>query len=67
MREDEYIRYLADSRERSKIMNPYYEEIASELEKYPNMTTGIIIDRLKENHEEFKPSDRSVRLYVILI
>lgn len=64
MQEDEYIRYLADSRERSKIMNPYYTEIASALEKYPNMTTAIIIDRLKENHAGFKPSDRSVRLYV---
>ena len=28
------------------------------------MTTAVIIDRLKENHEDFKHSDRSVRLYV---
>lgn len=61
---EEYVKYLAESRERSKILDPYRDEIAAELEAYPNITCAIIHDHLRERHEGYKASYRSVRLYV---
>jgi transposase len=63
MSAEEYLKYLAESRERAKILDPYRDEIVAELETHPNITSAIIYDHLRENHEDFKPSYRSVRLY----
>jgi transposase len=60
----EYLAYLSSSSVRTKLLNAYREEIVLKLESYPNITSAIIFDRLKEAHEDFKPSYRSVRLYV---
>lgn len=64
MQQDEYVKYMAECRERSKILDPYREEISGLLEKYPNITAAIINDRLCSNHADFAPSYRSVRAYV---
>jgi hypothetical protein len=58
MAQDEYVRYMAECRERTKILDPYREEITVFLETYPNITAAIINDRLLANHENFKPSYR---------
>lgn len=64
MSQEEYVRYLAESQERVKILDPYREEITNELELYNNITSAIIYDHLRERHSAFAPSYRSVRLYV---
>lgn len=64
MTAEEYVEYLASSRERSKILDPYRAEITAELEAYPNITCAIIHDHLRERHGEYNASYRSVRLYV---
>jgi transposase len=67
MTPEEYVKKLAESKKRAKILDPYYEEIVSELETYPNITSAIIHDHLRERHESFAPSYRSVRLYVMAL
>jgi transposase len=64
MRQDEYVKYMAKCCERTKILDPYKNEITNLLETWPNITSAIIHDRLRENHEEFTPSYRSVSMYV---
>jgi len=64
MEADEYTKYMADCRERIKILDPYRNEITDLLERYHNITAAIIHDRLREAHTDFAPSYRSVRLYV---
>ena len=64
MRPEEYTKYLAVSSERAKQLDPYRQEIILLLEEWPNITASIIHDRLRENHEVFKPSYRSVSDYV---
>jgi len=64
MSQEEYVKYLAECQARSKILDPYREEIKGLLELYPNITAAIIHDRLRANHSDFKPSYRSVRAYV---
>ena len=64
MTEKEYIHYLAECQERSKMLEPYREEMVGFLEQYPHITAAIIYDRLCAHHSEFKPSYRSVRAYV---
>ena len=64
MTQDGYLRYMSESKKRAKILDPYQEEIIAELETYPNITSAIIHDHLRERHDNFAPSYRSVRLYV---
>jgi len=64
MKADEYTRYMGECCERAKILDPYKWEIGTLLETWPNITSAIIHDRLRENHEGFTPSYRSVRMYV---
>ena len=64
MGQDEYVRYMAECRERTKNLDPYREEITGLLERYPSITAAIINDRLLANHAGFAPSYRSVRAYV---
>jgi transposase len=64
---EDYANYLAKSKQRSKILDPYEVEIRTELESYPNITSAIIYDHLQERHADFKPSYRSVRLYVTVM
>jgi len=59
-----YVKYLAETKKRTRILDPYWDEIASELEAYPNITSAIMYDHLRERHEGFKASYRSVHLYV---
>lgn len=60
----EYVSYVGDCCERSKILDPYKKEIETLLETYPNITSSIIHDRLRENHEGFEPHYQTVRIYV---
>jgi transposase len=64
MSHEEYVKSVAESKKRARVLDPYQSEITAELEAYPNITTAIIHDHLRERHEEFVPSYRSVRLYV---
>jgi len=64
MTEEEYAEYLLDSRSRTKILDPYHDEIAAEMTEHPSITAAIIDDHLREKFAEFEPSYRSVRLYV---
>jgi hypothetical protein len=64
MEPDEYVRYAAACRERTKILDPYRAEITATSERYPSVKAAIIHGRLRANHEKFEPSYRSVRAYV---
>ena len=64
MTHEEYLKYMIAGKKRAKILDPYQDEIITELETYPNITSAIIHDHLRERNETFKPSYRSVRLYV---
>jgi Transposase and inactivated derivatives len=64
MGQDEYVKYMSKCCERTKILDPYKSEITTLLETWPNITSAIIHDRLRENHENFKPSYRSISMYV---
>lgn len=63
----EYVAYLAKSATRTKGLDKYRAEITVMLDMYPNITAAIVFDRLREQHDDFKPSYRSVRLYVAKI
>jgi len=60
----DYLKYLSKSTSRTKILDAYCTDITSRLEEYPEITSAIIFDQLREEHSNFKPSYRSVRLYV---
>jgi transposase len=59
-----YLEYLSSGSVRTKLLDGYKEEIIVKLEAFPNITSAIVFDQLKEAHAGFKPSYRSVRLYV---
>lgn len=64
MSQEEYMAYVQETKERSRIMDPYRSFILQLLRDYPDLTGGCIYDKLREKNNEFKPSYRSVRLYV---
>lgn len=64
MTEDQYAKYLLDSRSRTKILDPYRDYIVEQIEEYPEITSAIIDGKLRMNYADFEPSYRSVRLYV---
>jgi transposase len=67
MSEDEYVSYFSETKERSKIMDPYYDYVLDRLTTYPEITSAIIYDNLREDFHNFAPSYRSVRLYVFYL
>lgn len=64
MTEDEYITYYLESKERSKIMDPFHDYVLTRIAEHPEITSSIIYDNLREEFAGFSPSYRSVRLYV---
>lgn len=64
MTEDGYISYYLKSKERTKIMDPYYDYVLDRLKTYPEITSAIVYDNLRTDFTDFSPSYRSVRLYV---
>jgi transposase len=64
MSEEEYAQSVLDSKRRTRILDTYREFIITEMEEYPSITSAIIDDHLREQHEDFEASYRSVRLYV---
>ena len=64
MREEEYSKYLTETKSRSRIMEPYREVILDKLIEHSDITSALIYDRLIEADKEFQPSYRSVRLYI---
>lgn len=64
MTDDEYISYHLDTKERTKILDPYSNYILDKIKTYPDITSAIIYDNLREDFHDFAPSYRSVRLYV---
>ncbi|PKM61000.1 MAG: transposase [Firmicutes bacterium HGW-Firmicutes-21] len=64
MNDESYARYLLDSKERAKILDPYRDFIVAELEKHHDINSAIMDSHLREKFSEFSPSYRSVRLYV---
>jgi transposase len=67
MSPDEYVAYLAKCMSRTKILDPYRDEIVLKMETYPNITAAIVYDQLREKHSGFSPSYRSVSLYVTML
>jgi transposase len=67
MTDDEYVVYHIQTKERTKIMDPYHGYVLDKLRTYSEITSAIIYDNLRENFEEFKPSYRTVRLYVAVM
>lgn len=67
MSEEEYIAQHLESKERSKVMAPYRDYMLDKLKKYSEMNGAILYDRLREDFEDFSPSYRSVRRYVMLL
>jgi len=65
MSEDEYAEYYLSTRERTKIMNQYRDYVLEKLRTYPEITSAIIYDNLREEFIDFAPSYRTVRLYVL--
>ncbi len=61
---EEYQAYLEETKERSKIMDPYRNFILDRLIEHSEINSAIIYDNLRESFNDFKPSYRSVRLYV---
>jgi len=64
MREEEYSKYLTETKSRSRIMEPYREVILDKLIEHSDITSALIYDRLIEADKEFQLSYRSVRLYI---
>jgi transposase len=64
MSEETYARYMMDSKERAKSLDPYRAYIIGKLEIHKEITASIIDDNLREDYPDFAPSYRSVRLYV---
>lgn len=64
MTEDKYAQYLLNSKNRTKILDPYRDYIVDQIEEYPEITSAIIDGKLRMRYVDFEPSYRSVRLYV---
>jgi transposase len=64
MSQDEYISYVQETKERSRIMDPYRDYILQLLRDYSDLSSGCINDKLREKYDDFAPSYRSVRLYI---
>jgi len=67
MTEEDYIRYLIESKSRTKILDPYRVFIETELETYREITGSIIYDHLLEKHPGLDVSARTVREYVAIL
>jgi len=64
MTDDDYVSYYLETKERTKLMDPYRDYVLMKLKTYPEITSAIIYDNLREDFEGFMPSYRTVRLYV---
>ena len=64
MGETEYACYHLETKERTKIMDPYRDIVLDEIVKHPEINSAIIYDHLLETFHDFAPSKRTVRLYV---
>ena len=64
MAEEEYINQCVQSKERTKIMDPYREFVLDKIKTHSEITSAVIYDKLLEEFRNFAPSYRSVRLYV---
>jgi transposase len=64
MTEDDYLAYLDETKERSKIMDPYRDFVLERLMTHSEISSAIIYDNLRETFFNFEPSYRSVRLFV---
>jgi hypothetical protein len=59
MRELSYARYITDSSERAKILEPYREYIVGLLENHSEMTSAVVETNLRLTYDDFEPSGRS--------
>ena len=64
MTDEEYITAQLESKERTKMLDPYREYILDKLRTHREITSAIVYDNLREDFEHFEPSYRSVRRYV---
>ncbi|MDR0325542.1 MAG: IS21 family transposase [Oscillospiraceae bacterium] len=68
MSEEEYAQCVVEAKRRTRTLDPYREFIVSRLEEYPESTSAIIEDNLREEFKKgFNASYRSVRLYVAML
>ena len=64
MGETEYACYHLETKERTKLMDPYRDVVLDEIIRHPEINGAIIYDHLLEAYRDFSPSKRTVRLYV---
>jgi len=64
MTEDEYIEHQHESKERTKLMDPYREYVLGKVREHREITSAIIYDNLREDFENFNVSYCSVRRYI---
>lgn len=64
MTEDEFISYFIEAKERTKIMDQYTDYVLDRLKTYPEITSAIIYDNLREAFNDFVPAYSTVRLFV---
>ncbi len=64
MSEQSFARYITESAERSKQLDPYREYIVGLIEEHSEMNSAVIETNLRMNNDDFAPSSRSVRLYI---
>jgi len=68
MTDEDYARYLIETSERTKIMDEYHDFVLDRLMTYPDISSSIIFDNLRETFpNKFKAGDRTVRLYVAFL
>jgi transposase len=68
MKEEEYLQYKEESKERGRKLDEYREDIINKITTYSEIPASVIYDHFleaaQEAGKEFEPSKRSVRLYV---
>jgi hypothetical protein len=64
MSEVNYARYLTESAERGKLLDPYRDFIVKLIEEHSEMNSAVVETNLRMEYDDFEPSSRSVRLYV---
>lgn len=59
MGETEYVCYHLETKERTKIMDPYRDFVLDEIMNHPEINSSIIYDHLLETFKDFAPSKRT--------
>src|SRR5690625_2771642 len=61
---EEMATWVASTRERSKKLDPYHNEILSWLKQHPDMSAAQVLDWLEETYKSTGVAESTVRNYV---